>query len=120
MLSLFASYVVAHDGGAAVLREVHQERSTTRQPHHADRMLGSERFNALVQPQASTSMLDALRHRPSGKRSAAPASPRSSVVLGVFLLSLALYPFLGVAFFPRTDPGQFVINVKAPPARASK
>ena len=23
-------------------------------------------------------------------------------------------PLLGVAFFPRTDPGQFVINVKAP------
>jgi multidrug efflux pump subunit AcrB len=30
------------------------------------------------------------------------------------VLSLALSPFLGVAFFPRTDPGQFVINVKAP------
>ena len=33
---------------------------------------------------------------------------------GGFLLSLALFPLLGVAFFPRTDPGQFVINVKAP------
>ena len=33
---------------------------------------------------------------------------------GVFVLSLALYPKLGVAFFPRTDPGQFVINLKAP------
>jgi multidrug efflux pump subunit AcrB len=35
-------------------------------------------------------------------------------VLGVFLFSLALFPFLGLSFFPRTDPGQFVINVKAP------
>ncbi|WP_035359156.1 efflux RND transporter permease subunit [Edaphobacter aggregans] len=35
-------------------------------------------------------------------------------VVGVFLLSLGLYPFLGLSFFPRTDPGQFVINVKAP------
>ena len=34
--------------------------------------------------------------------------------MGVFLLSLALSPLLGVSFFPRTDPGQFVINVKAP------
>lgn len=34
--------------------------------------------------------------------------------MGVFVLSLALSPFLGVAFFPRTDPGQFVINVKMP------
>ncbi|MHB8391999.1 MAG: efflux RND transporter permease subunit, partial [Acidobacteriaceae bacterium] len=29
--------------------------------------------------------------------------------------SFALYPFLNLAFFPRTDPGQFVINFKAPP-----
>ena len=37
-----------------------------------------------------------------------------AVIMGVFVLSLALSPLLGVAFFPRTDPGQFVINVKAP------
>ena len=35
-------------------------------------------------------------------------------ILGVCLFSFALYPLLGVAFFPRTDPGQFVINIKAP------
>jgi len=34
--------------------------------------------------------------------------------LGIFVLSLALYPLVGVSFFPRTDAGQFVINVKAP------
>ncbi len=34
--------------------------------------------------------------------------------MGGFVLSLALFPLLGVAFFPRTDPGQFVINLKAP------
>ena len=33
---------------------------------------------------------------------------------GVSLLWLSMYPLLGVAFFPRTDPGQFVINFKAP------
>jgi HAE1 family hydrophobic/amphiphilic exporter-1 len=33
---------------------------------------------------------------------------------GVSILCLALYPLLGVSFFPRTDPGQFVINLKAP------
>jgi multidrug efflux pump subunit AcrB len=32
----------------------------------------------------------------------------------LFLASLTLYPLLGVAFFPRTDAGQFVMNVKAP------
>ncbi|HKD90850.1 MAG TPA: efflux RND transporter permease subunit, partial [Terriglobales bacterium] len=34
--------------------------------------------------------------------------------VGIFLFSLGFYPLLGVSFFPRTDPGQFVINVKAP------
>jgi len=37
------------------------------------------------------------------------------LIMGSFVVSLALFPLLGVAFFPRTDPGQFVINVKAPP-----
>ena len=36
------------------------------------------------------------------------------VVMATFVVSLLLFPFLGVAFFPRTDPGQFVINLKAP------
>jgi multidrug efflux pump subunit AcrB len=42
--------------------------------------------------------------------------PALTVVLlaGVFILTLAIYPFLGVAFFPLTDAGQFTINVKAP------
>jgi multidrug efflux pump subunit AcrB len=34
--------------------------------------------------------------------------------LAVFVLSFALYPLIGVSFFPRTDAGQFVINLKAP------
>ncbi|MGB9070470.1 MAG: efflux RND transporter permease subunit [Candidatus Acidiferrales bacterium] len=34
--------------------------------------------------------------------------------LGVFVLSFALWPLVGVSFFPRTDAGQFIINVKAP------
>jgi len=33
---------------------------------------------------------------------------------GISLLCFSLYPLLGVAYFPRTDPGQFVINLKAP------
>jgi multidrug efflux pump subunit AcrB len=36
------------------------------------------------------------------------------VLVGLFLLSLGLFHFIGVSYFPRTDPGQFVINVKAP------
>jgi len=33
---------------------------------------------------------------------------------GFFLASLAIYPLLGVAFFPQTDAGQFTINLKVP------
>lgn len=36
------------------------------------------------------------------------------VIAGLFVLSLGLYPFIGKAYFPQTDPGQFVINLKAP------
>ncbi len=40
------------------------------------------------------------------------------IVVGSFslfvLLSFTLYPLLGKSFFPRTDPGQFVVNVKVP------
>ncbi len=37
-----------------------------------------------------------------------------AILSGVFLVSLAIYPFLGLAFFPRTDAGQFTINMKVP------
>ena len=37
-----------------------------------------------------------------------------ATITAVFLVSLGLYPLLGVAFFPRTDAGQFVMNMKAP------
>src|SRR5208337_1597721 len=36
-------------------------------------------------------------------------------ILGAIVLVTALiFPFVGRAYFPRTDPGQFVINIKAP------
>ncbi len=42
--------------------------------------------------------------------------PRETLVvfLAIFVLSFALFSLIGVSFFPRTDAGQFVINVKAP------
>jgi len=41
---------------------------------------------------------------------------RTALVLlgGIALLIGILFPFVGQAYFPRTDPGQFVINIKAP------
>ena len=37
-----------------------------------------------------------------------------AALMGVFVLSLGLFPLLGLSFFPRTDAGQFTINMKAP------
>jgi multidrug efflux pump subunit AcrB len=37
-----------------------------------------------------------------------------AVLSGVFVVSLGIYPFLGLAFFPQTDAGQFTINLKVP------
>jgi len=36
------------------------------------------------------------------------------IVGGILVVLGGLFPFVGTAYFPRTDPGQFVINVKAP------
>jgi hydrophobic/amphiphilic exporter-1 (mainly G- bacteria), HAE1 family len=42
--------------------------------------------------------------------------PRTTILgfAGIFLLTFALFPLIGVSFFPRTDAGQFSISVKAP------
>jgi multidrug efflux pump subunit AcrB len=37
-----------------------------------------------------------------------------TVLVGIFGASLLIYPFLGLAFFPRTDAGQFTVNLKVP------
>jgi hypothetical protein len=52
------------------------------------------------------------------ERAIAICMNRPVLVVAIFSLfvicSFALYPFLGKAFFPCTDPGQFVVNVKVP------
>jgi HAE1 family hydrophobic/amphiphilic exporter-1 len=37
-----------------------------------------------------------------------------AALVGVFVASLAIYPFVGQAFFPLTDAGQFTANIKVP------
>ena len=43
-----------------------------------------------------------------------PAAAAAIILGGLAVLLLGLFPFLGRAYFPRTDPGQFVINVRMP------
>ena len=111
VLSLFASYFVAMSVVplfCAKLVKKHQADEevgqgsigarlgfiTKRFNHYFEAMLGTydrTLSTALLKPIATTARL-----------------------AGISLLCLGLYPFLGVSFFPRTDPGQFVINLKAP------
>ncbi|HEX3742524.1 MAG TPA: efflux RND transporter permease subunit [Bryobacteraceae bacterium] len=37
-----------------------------------------------------------------------------AALMGIFVASLAIYPYLGRAFFPQTDAGQFTLNIKVP------
>jgi multidrug efflux pump subunit AcrB len=43
-----------------------------------------------------------------------PGRTTAGILGGVALLLLITFPFLGRAYFPRTDPGQFVIDVRMP------
>jgi multidrug efflux pump subunit AcrB len=43
-----------------------------------------------------------------------PAMTTAVILGGLALILLGLFPFLGRAYFPRTDPGQFVVNVRMP------
>ncbi len=43
-----------------------------------------------------------------------PGLTTAGILIGVVLLLVVTFPFLGRAYFPRTDPGQFIINVRMP------
>jgi HAE1 family hydrophobic/amphiphilic exporter-1 len=111
IFSLFASYFVA-------MTVVPLFCAKLMKKHQADEEVGegsigarlgviTKKFNALFER-----MLRGY-DRTLSKSLLRPLATLSGL-LGVSLLSFSLYPLLGVAFFPRTDPGQFVINMKAP------
>jgi multidrug efflux pump subunit AcrB len=135
VLSLFASYFVAmtvvplfcaklikHDHGqphepessaAARAAETHDTPTgeETEAERRGARRSWGRRFNEWFNHQFNR-MLD----RYEGALSVALLRPLATVlgITGIFILSLGLYPLIGKAYFPRTDPGQFVISVKAP------
>ena len=111
VLSLVASYFVALTGRAALLREVHEGPHGHGDAEAARRTFGG-RFNAAFADAVHTPADVVRAARSHGARRARGWSSRG--ITGVFIVSLVLYPFLGVAFFPRTDAGQFVINLKSP------
>lgn len=109
VLSLFASYVVALTVVplfcARYIRISSERRAaTSREPAVA-------RFNAWFHRK-----FEGLLDRYERLLAAALNRPRLTVsaLMGVFAASLLIYPLLGVAYFPRTEGGQFIVNLKAP------
>ncbi|HEV2329896.1 MAG TPA: efflux RND transporter permease subunit [Verrucomicrobiae bacterium] len=112
ILSLFASYLVAMTvvplfcAKFIKLSQVHGEKDMSGPSKNWGARFNhwfNHRFHAMLDRYEGTLKVTLLR-------------PMAAVlgITGVFVLSLALYPFVGEAYFPRTDPSQFVINVKAP------
>jgi len=113
VLSLFASYFVAMTVVplfcAKLIKGVHgHDEGGSASPGPKG---WGHRFNRWFN-RTFTRMLD----RYDGWLNLALLRPAATVlgITGVFILSLTLYPLIGKAYFPRTDPGQFVINLKAP------
>ena len=119
VISLFASYVVAmtviplfcsrflqavpHANGAAPEYEV--------EPTVATSQSWWNRFSAGFNRQFNR-MLEFYEYWVN--RALVRPGLTVAVLSGLFLVSLLIYPFLGLAFFPSTDAGQFTINVKVP------
>jgi hydrophobic/amphiphilic exporter-1 (mainly G- bacteria), HAE1 family len=111
VLSLLASYLVA-------LTVVPLFCAKLIKKHQADEEVGQEpvgaRFGAIAKH--FNVYFERLLGKYDRSLSTSLLRPVATVVglAGVSLLCLSMYPLLGVAFFPRTDAGQFVINFKAP------
>jgi multidrug efflux pump subunit AcrB len=109
ILSLFASYIVALTVVplfcAKWIKGHGHEADASEHPKSWGRKFNgwfNRKFNAMLGRYEGTLNKSLLR-------------PAATVIgiMGVFILSLGLYPLVGRAYFPRTDPGQFVINLKA-------
>ncbi len=111
VLSLLASYVVALTVVPLFCAKLIKGHQAHGPDDHTEPKGWGQRFNRWFNTKF-TQMLD----RYEGLLNLALIRPLATVlgITGLFILSLALYPFVGKAYFPRTDPGQFVINLKAP------
>jgi len=116
-LSLLASYVVAMTViplfcsrflKAKPHGEVHDNKeydSTVKSSSRIDKF--NERFNRMF-----NKVLDYYEYWV--RRALQRPGLTVAILSGLFIASLAIYPLLGLAFFPKTDAGQFTINLKVP------
>jgi len=111
VLSLFASYLVAMTVVPLFCANFIKGHSVPASPGHAAPRTWAGQFNDWFNRRFN-GMLD--RYEKALKSALLRPVATVAGITGVFVVSLGLLPFLGLAYFPRTDPGQFVINVKAP------
>ncbi len=116
VLSLFASYIVAMTVVPLFCAKLiqphavqHEDVSADGKDHESKSTGWGRRFNIWFNARFTT-FLDGYE-RVLG---VALARPWLTVVvlLGLFAASMSFIPWVGLAYFPRTDPGQFVINIK--------
>ena len=116
VLSLFASYFVAMSVVPLFCAKLIRSVEIAHEGHDASASVPPKsawgRFN-----HGFNARFHRFLKRFDRAQAIALARPVGTVVgiAGVFVLSLALVPAVGMAYFPRTDPGQFVINLKAAP-----
>ena len=110
ILSLFASYFVAMTVVPLFCAKLIKGHGAHGESANDQPQSWGRRFNAWFN-RKFTQMLD----RYEGSLNKALLRPAATVlgITGMFVLSLSLYPLVGQAYFPRTDPGQFVVNLKA-------
>ena len=111
VFSLFASYFVAMTVVPLFCANLIKGHQGQEAADHSQPKGWGARFNAGFNRRFRR-MLD----RYEGVLNVSLLRPLATVlgITGLFILSLALYPLIGKAYFPRTDPGQFVISLKAP------
>src|SRR5882724_1506383 len=111
ILSLLASYVVAMTVVPLFCAKLVKK-------HQADEEVGEGAVGARLGTIAKkfNQQFEKMLGKYDRTLSTALLKPAGTVIglTGISLLLLGTYPLLGVSFFPRTDPGQFVINLKAP------
>lgn len=115
VLSIFASYIFAmtvvplycaHLQYLEDVEESEGELSHEARPSWYRRLL--DRFNEHFQK-----LLESYEHWVK-RALVRPGRTVAYLSAGIVLVLAGIFPFVGTAYFPRTDPGQFVINVKAP------
>ena len=111
VLSIFASYIFALTVvplycAQFIRMDAHGEESHEKRSGALSKVV--HQFNELFQK------LLAYYEKNVTRALVRPGRTAVYILGGIALVIGLVFPFVGRAYFPRTDPGQFVINIKAP------